>query len=843
MTRRLQGLLGGVTGWRPTWYGMRQAGFLAVTVFAFLTVNAQAAAAVTGSGGGGGGGMLAPFNVPSSEGVPLDHYQLVSDPGGVTDFQQEAQSYLMGMCFALVRVIVGLECWLIHWAYSFPVTRMLAAKSQALADGYRTWVVDQLGLPGMLLAWAVVVCSVMLLRGRTGRAFGELALTLLIVGVASAGLLRPDVVLGSGGLLDQAREASLEVASITTNQGAPPPQTVDPAGISGPLQQTLTSTFVVEPYQLLQFGRPIPKGDKAYDTYLASVAMNGGPTGGGTPANPHACDGLGGMAAQACQLGQSSNPAPPSCDGLDGGAKIWCLQGTGRCDQLSGATKLLCDMGAGQNTTAGSGGGAKCDKLMGLAKRFCQAGTPTSGTTTDQAKALADRFKDVDPAISAYIGPPSWDRVFGAMLLLFAALVVLAMVVAMVLALFAAQAADALLAALDYPALVWAILPGPNRGVLWRWIGSFVTSILVLFAASVFLPVFGLTCSALLSGGGQDLITRMFLVDLVAVVALGFHRRIMAGASTAGSRLANRMRWARVGGSGSGDDATRTGQVIAGALAAGGPLGAGMASGYSTAGNPMQAHLARRARVASSARALADIPGAPLHPGRLLGDIGREAAHGLAPVTLAARGVHHAWKGRVLTPEEFEARSIRPGLGGKLPVGSRLHNRLIQTRGGRVLLGGSRVAWGATFGAPATWTRTRRRVAAARGEVRGQVAHYRLEGANYWATEWKPGLTDVTTPARMTGKAAARTGARLHVAADVYGHAAADQAKRTVVNTTASAVLRAGTTSTPSGPGPVRTPRSHSRVASHEEQARAEILHALRRAQREARGEQGGDGA
>jgi hypothetical protein len=842
MTHRPRHTLRRLTGWRPTGHGVCQAGFVSATVLAFLLVNAQAAAAATGSGDGENGGMLAPFNVPSSEGVPLDHYQLVSDPGGVTDFQQEAQSYLMGMCFALVRIVVGLECWLIHWAYSFPVTKMMAAKSQALADGYRSWVVDQLGLPGMLLAWAVVVCSVMLLRGRTGRAAGELALSFVIVGVASAGLLRPDVLLGTGGLLEQARQASLEVASITTNQGAPPPSSVDPASISGPLEQTLTSTFVVQPYQLLQFGRPIPKDDKAYDTYLASVAMNGGPTGSGTPAEPHACDGLEGMAAQACQLGQTGNPAPPSCDALTGGTKSWCLQDTGKCDQLSGATKQLCDMGASQST-AGSGGEANCDKLTGLAKHFCQAAPPTSGSTTDQAKALADRFKDVDPAISAYIAPPSWDRVFGAMLLLFAALVVLVMVVAMVLALFAAQAADALLAALDYPALVWAILPGPNRGVLWRWIGSFVTSILVLFAASIFLPVFGLTCSAFLSDSGQDLITRMFLVDAVAVVALGFHRRIMAGASTAGSRLANRMRWARIGGSGTGDDATRTGQVIAGALARG--AGGGMAAGHSmfAGSSPMQAHLARRARVLSSARALADIPGAPLHPGRLLGDIGREAAHGLAPVTLAARGVHHAWKGRALTPEEFEARRIRPGLGGKLPVGSQLHNRLIQTRGGRVLLGGSRLAWGASFGAPATWTRTRRRVAAAQGEVRGQVAHYQLEASNYWRTEWKPGFDDMTTPARVAGKAAAQTGARLHVAADVYGHAAVDATKRAAVSTTTAAVLRAGTTSAATRPGSVRAERSHSRVASEEEQARAEILHALRRAQREARGESGGDGS
>ncbi|WP_042422272.1 hypothetical protein [Streptacidiphilus anmyonensis] len=231
-----------------------------------------------------------------------------------------------------------------------------------------------------------------------------------------------------------------------------------------------------------------------------------------------------------------------------------------------------------------------------------------------------------------------------------------------------------------------------------------------------------------------------------------------------------------------------------------------------------------------------------MHPGRLIGDIGREAAHGLAPAVLAVRGVHHAWKGRALTPEEFEARRIQPGLGGGLPAGSRLHNRLIQTRGGRTILGASKLAWGATFRLPTTIRHTRQGIGAVGREAKGQYQHYKLEAVNLWASDWRPVAHGAATGARATGRATAAAGMRLHVAADVYGRPAAEATKRAAVNTATAAVLRTGTSTAASGPSSVRPDRSYSQTASREERARAEILHALRHAQREARGETRGDG-
>ncbi|MFC5906384.1 hypothetical protein [Streptacidiphilus monticola] len=772
---------------------VRRAATLTGTLAVFVLTTAQVACAATASsstgsraGGGGGAGILGPFNVTSSEGVPLDHYDLVSNSGGLTDFQQEAQSYLMSMLWALSRTLVGLECWLIHWAYSFPLVTAVSTQAQQLADGYRTYVVDALGLPGLLLAWAVVVGGIMLLRGRAGRALGELLLTFVIAGVAASALVRPDVILGPGGLLDQTKQASTEVAAITANHGTPPSTVAaaDAGQVSAPIQHTLTDVFVVQTWQLLEFGHPLTPKDPDWTAYRQAVTL-------GPP------------------YSQDSESQTDDCAGLTGTGLDLC-----------------------RAQATASGDGKPEDNLAHLFAK--------------------------DQATAAYLKTPSWDRVLGALLVLVAVAVVGLLIAAMCLVLFAAQFADAALAACSYPVLVWAQLPGPNRGVLWRWCGSFVASALAMAASTVFIPLFGAAVTAFLQGSTDGLVAKLVLIDLLAVAALGFHRRLLTLASSAGSRMANRLRWARIGGTGTGDDATRTGQVIATALGMSTPagynsgyqgLGLGGIAAFGLAGpggggeaSGPQAHLLRRARLLAHARAVGDVPGAVLHPGRLAGDAVRHGRHALAPATLVLRGAEHAWKGKPLSPAEWERRTIKPGMGGRLPVGSRLHNRLLHTRGGRTLLASSRLAWGATLGAPATWTRTRRRAQGLRREVRGQAQHYRLEAANYWHTEWKPGARDLTAPVRVTGKAAAAGAARAKIAADVHLAPAVEKAESAVRDAAVAATL--ATTPSQSTGGPVvRTPRTAGAPATPRDLARDRILHTLYEAQRKARGQDSGSGS
>ncbi|MFD0332198.1 hypothetical protein ACFQZC_38395 [Streptacidiphilus monticola] len=198
-------------------------------------------------------------------------------------------------------------------------------------------------------------------------------------------------------------------------------------------------------------------------------------------------------------------------------------------------------------------------------------------------------------------------------------------------------------------------------------------------ASTVFIPLFGAAVTAFLQGSTDGLVAKLVLIDLLAVAALGFHRRLLTLASSAGSRMANRLRWARIGGTGTGDDATRTGQVIATALGMSTPagynsgyqgLGLGGIAAFGLAGpggggeaSGPQAHLLRRARLLAHARAVGDVPGAVLHPGRLAGDAVRHGRHALAPATLVLRGAEHAWKGKPCPPRSGSGAPSNPGWG------------------------------------------------------------------------------------------------------------------------------------------------------------------------------------
>ena len=84
---------------------------------------------------------------------------------------------------------------------------------------------------------------------------------------------------------------------------------------------------------------------------------------------------------------------------------------------------------------------------------------------------------------------------------------------------------------------------------------------------------------------------------------------------------------------------------------------------------------------------------------------------------------------------------------GIRPVGERLRERISRTRGGRVLLGVSRVAWHSTVGAPAAWTRMRRRASDLTVETNRQLDHY-TKVRQSWGRDSRDGRRDLSQPLR-----------------------------------------------------------------------------------------------
>ncbi|WP_030775646.1 hypothetical protein [Streptomyces sp. NRRL F-2664] len=704
---------------------LRSAGFVALLTVVFLVTNTAVAAAADGSGTGGG--LLGPLDIVTREGVPLSGYQLESSVASQTvgervedvvvgnsmpfDVIGETQRLLLNGLFTLVRLLVGLSGWASAAVLDFPVLRLLADPAQRLADAYQRHVVGALGLEGLLLAWAFVFGLVLFVRGKAGKGLGEIVLTLVIAALAASAFVRPDYLLGKDGPLQQTHQAAIEVASITTASyfdtpargGRPCDTAVGPAHdacvaeqadaktVTAPIQAALTDALVVKPYMLLQYGRildPNKEGQKAaYGAHLKWVKGNAA---GQTAAQP--------------------------ADGDD------------PCALLDGPSKTYCQDAQKQREKAGN-----CEHLDPQSEKRCReqvlgkSGFP--GLVQDLEGAGG-----VGKSAAAYAQQPSWDRVWGVLALLIAALVVTLMVVSMSVVMLGAQGADAAAAAGGPIAWVWAMLPGPSRMLLWRWLGVFVVSALVSFMAAMALPLFGIAVDAILADSGPDqMMERLFLVDALALAFLVLHRRILRATAGFGQRMATRMRYAKVGGSHLPGDNSELGA----ALAMHGPTPGSGSGGLGGGASAAHGAFGARLRSLGSFAALSDPAGMPMNPGRLLGDAVAEGRRGIAPLAIALRAAHtaligpppgrhpaaarlHAYAkvtaagragggadGGEMVVDEWTGEILHDPATDRPLLGSRIHARASRLRGYRVASRTARVAYGATLGLPRTLSTTR----------------------------------------------------------------------------------------------------------------------------------------
>ncbi|MFB7036703.1 hypothetical protein ACFCVS_19640, partial [Bacillus altitudinis] len=492
----------------------------------------------------GSGGLLDPLNVQTSEGAPLDRYELDPEPAPAQDGQlpgtgptvldvattpaggimDTVRRFLASGLFALARTVTGFACWLIDWAYRFPVMDKLASPAQKLSDAYESQIITPLGLAGICLAWAFVFGLVTIMRGRFARGAGEILLTLLIAGMSATAVVQPAMLLGYEGPVQQTQRAALEAATITANSGrlpdtktegpcdaligtardfclsgqprpgttpAPKPdrtkqcaaligaardyclkdeRPLNAADVSKPITRTLTDTLVVQPYMLLQYGQIIEQDSPLYPLHKGFVTP---------PAK------------------EKNNP---------------------------------------------------CKLLVDSAREHCELGMRHEGNLYNRAKEF-EKHGAEGAAIAAYMQKNDWNKVLGAGLVLLAACIITLIIFAMAMALIAAQFGCVIAAAVTMVVLALSLLPGPARGLLWRWAGYLAGSMLTLFAIAVFIPLFGVGARALLADNTTPLLERLFLLDGLAVTALVLNRRIINGAGRIGQRMALRMRYAKVGGS------------------------------------------------------------------------------------------------------------------------------------------------------------------------------------------------------------------------------------------------------------------------------------------------------
>ncbi|MER5951205.1 hypothetical protein ABT127_34725 [Streptomyces sp. NPDC001904] len=601
---------------------LRAAGFTAVVLTVFLTVNTSVAYGADGAGSNGG--LLTPLEVTTSEGVSIKGYELGSQGGSVLAVTSQFTSMVMGGLFTMVRVLVGLSCWAVEVAYRFPLLNLLSRPAQRLSEVYEDVVVDALGLKGVLLAWAFVFGLVMVVRGKHAKGFGEIALTLVIGALAASTFVTPTFLLGKDGPILQAQSAAAEVAQKTVDAhswggkissddpcagmsgqalqkcyGIQDAQTPSGRKVAKPIQDAVTNATVVKPFMLLEYGRILDPGKaadrKAYAVHLKWVS--------------------GGYKEKADKADAEDDP----CEGIAGPGKAYCERDTDADlkDQLPALTpgdKLL-------DSTASSILSSDDQEFAAFLKDLKASGP-------------------VGKACAEYAQKPSWWRVAAVVMVFIAALLISALLVSASVVLLGTSAVCAGAAAAGGVTFVWGMLPGPSRTVVWKWLALFGISMSVILGVAAFIPAVGITIDVVLTDGPDLLAERLLLIDVLALVGLAFHRRVLALIVGFGQRLTLRMRYAKVGGSHMAGDSQlgaalamsvgpggSGGGVLAGSLSGRGATGLGMSSG-----NLFQ----------NVVQGLSDGTGMPGDPGRLMADASAEASRGLAPLGAAVLGARIA---------------------------------------------------------------------------------------------------------------------------------------------------------------------------------------------------------
>ncbi|MFI7008864.1 hypothetical protein [Streptomyces sp. NPDC050145] len=643
---------------RPDRGTLRAAAFTTLLVIVFLTVNtsvAQAADSATGSGG-----LLSPLQLNTSEGVSLEGYELGAQSGSVFAFPGNMQVAVLGGLFTVVQALAGLACWAIEVAYRFPLLKLLTKPAQHLSEAYTEAVVDDLGLKAALLAWAFVFGLVLVMRGKYVKGFGEIFLTLVIGALAASVFVTPNFLLGKEGPVLQAQSAAADVAQLTVNSHTWGGKVADNgpcAGMAGfaeqkcmglnaspdakriarPIQDAVTNSLVVKPFMLLQYGRILDPGKradrKAYAVHLKWVAGGYGE-----------------------QKDKKKREGEDYCDLIKGPAKAYCERepsdkGPDTLPELTPGGELL------------------------------DAVAPVLSEDDQEFAAFLKDLKKAGPVgkeCADYAAKPSWWRVASVVMVFIAALLICALLLSAAMVLLGISAVCAGAAAGGGVAFVWGMLPGPSRTVVWKWIALFGISMAAILAIATFIPAVGITMDVILTDGPDLLAERLLLIDVLAVVGVAFHRRLLVLITSFGQRLTLRMRYANIGGSHLAGD-SQLGAALAMSIgngASSGALGGGSLRGRGLTGLGM----GTGSLLQGVGRGLLDGTGMPGDPGRLLADANAEVSRGLAPIGLAVAGARiaagGAWSALVgKRPDDAKlAKRRKPTAGGSDPDDAQAEN-------------------------------------------------------------------------------------------------------------------------------------------------------------------------
>ena len=219
-----------------------------------LTVGAASAGADPGTGASSDGGnvLISWMGIKDSDGVPVAKYTLTLNQGGWDDPPSAMFAKLASLSYEIYLSITTTALWLIQFVLGFGWMDLFTVPFQTIGAGVED-AMDRFGLAATALAVLAIVVVCTVLVGRTARAFSNIAMGMLMIGLAATIFANPLAELvGSNGLLAKGRDTGLDIAAAVS--GGSMSKQGGGANVDD-MVATLADRFLRSPTQMINFGQ------------------------------------------------------------------------------------------------------------------------------------------------------------------------------------------------------------------------------------------------------------------------------------------------------------------------------------------------------------------------------------------------------------------------------------------------------------------------------------------------------------------------------------------------------------------------------------------------------------
>lgn len=218
-----------------------------------VMVGAARAGAAPGTGADTGEGdvLISWMGIKDSDGVPVAKYTLSLNQGGWDDPTAKIFSYVDSVSYEVYLCVTTTALWLIKFVLGFEWLNLFTRPFQTIGHGVDS-AMDRFGLAATALAILAIIVVCTVLAGRTAKAFSNIAMAMLMIGVAATIFAHPLAELvGPDGLLAKGRDTGLQIAA-TVSDGAMTDQG-GKANVDGMVSR-LADRFLRSPTQMINFG-------------------------------------------------------------------------------------------------------------------------------------------------------------------------------------------------------------------------------------------------------------------------------------------------------------------------------------------------------------------------------------------------------------------------------------------------------------------------------------------------------------------------------------------------------------------------------------------------------------